>query len=709
MVRARRRVPLEDHESVQESSDDSDEDDDEYIPNEPVKVPAKQNGAVTLRPQDHNRPPKRALSREISLQSPRGLSKRQKTGNAVPGIQKRDQSLTPASLLKIAPPTVSANEVGSESSDSGSERGVSDEMVHMINFMLKPRNMEEHQYSPEESPTGQLLEEQSQRQIASGGNLAEGTKAGVQEPLDGLNDIDKPHAQEEIAWQRADSSSPHNDHGDLVASDAHQDTSSQGSSALVDNSPNLNEDHVSVDVLAAPLQQPPTGQLDPYEIPSSPLLPTGVGKSSTASETNLSQCNSRNGTGQGVAQCSKPNRPRGHKARLRVRKRDRLTKETTGALSSIQTTLTGSHRRVQVVQETAPSTRSRPTSLPSIRDDIYDPPGDDKDHENYEEFDGSVYRDIGHTNLIAEETFSRDVEIFRNRDTLEGEELPDLFRGPPQDDTISIHLQPDRIKQAMKLMRVGGWTGLSSDWPDITLDVGMAATKHTRHIIPLLEKLKRLYLASPRAPYLRDQNKFLAEHSQMISYYVSQMQQRIDCLLRERTQRPPRNMPTTSQYEQNSMNVAEDIVSFIIPMMLQVLNSAWKLGGDTQGYTQFTAAAVELLGRGTERLGLLYQKALQRFNEEEPPGSQRERGTRAKQRENFRPLLSHLIAQIRRAPDLLAKEREEVTKKQEYPRRQEEVRGKLERDKAERQQRIREQNRRALQSLAVRTRPRDPF
>ena len=688
MVRLRSRAAFTNRESEPETSDDDDGDED--IPNEPVKIPTKRNGTATLRPHKENRLPKRPLSTESSSPQPlQSASKRQKTGNTVPNIPIPSRniplSLHPTSTVRspMLPQVVNAK-AQANSKSSGSDSG-DDEMLQIVNSMINPPNAQVRRHSSEGSPSDHLIQEQGLGVVTNGISPVEGIEDGVEESSDEPGATDIPHLGNDATNQQESASSHQSDQGSPVATDEEQDAGDeqgpddQDPSAQVEDDPDqddddyddADDDYGDDDVNGALPSDPPSNQHDPYKIPLSPT-PTHTGENGVVTKPKSSQENLH---GAYEHELYTGDDMQDHPAE---------SMEATNA------------------QETAPVPESEPLNHHSTENDPDDPENvPDNDPQEDGDADG-VARSEGEENgdpeFDVEEAFARDVADFENRHVPKGEKLPDIFRELRQDDIVAIHLEPDVLNRAMNLMKRNGWTGLCSDWPCEVMDMETAETQHCQQIIPLLAKLKRLYQVTPDASSLPAQHAFLIEHEKMISYYISRIQHFIDRVLGKQRHRTLDNVPIRT-------DMAEDVVTFIIPMMLQALTAAWRLGdGAGDGNTHFTAFSVKLLTKGLEGLGSLYEKAVTELSKKPPESYVKNWEAQRKNRERLRPLLAQLTARIRWAPGRLAKEHEAIVEKQRALERQREV--ELQRDLylLEKQRRVREQNRRAFLSIREKTR-----
>ncbi|RYP92845.1 hypothetical protein DL770_001016 [Monosporascus sp. CRB-9-2] len=726
-TRIRRESAIEDFKPESESSDEE----DEGIPNRRTVPPSKRSGVVTLRPQAHVRPAKRTRD-EVAIRS--STSKRRRLDDQAPPSRDHGFSLTPASTLQTAPQAIHRKQPSYENSSSAAENEVSDEVISSIKSILKPRNTINQQPPREEPPSKPLVQDELVCAADHRDSRLE-DEVEAEEGSDESAETDNSHIEGEGLVGSVQSSA--------IAPDDEQDAASEDLSALPDQTASLVDE---TRLRSAPREYPDLQQ-DPYEIPMSPPATMQLEKPRSAStKTRRSQkISSRNcDVGQvnsfrsPQASTSAPN-----DISLQIRglhiQRDvqgqvvanpvQITPGVDVADSEEESeniqrlALTKKDKR-GCVKETAEGDgeqehsdhHEQSESSDGWRRERDDADADDGsspfDDDRSSPFIDGVELEVGSQtdiDLSVEESFSRDVELFRNRHVPD-EELFEIFEGPQEDDLTTIHLHQDFLERALRLMGSKGWTGLSTNWQSRLSDVATAETTPGRSIIPLLRKLRRLYNAVPSAHYLRNQNIFLAKHSDVITYYFSKIQLVIDHIRTARLEKPSRNASAINWSEEKRNEVAEEIMSLIIPTVLQVLAVAWTLGDDGEGSTQFTASTSEFLMRGIGWVNRLYYPALRQLSKEEEPWTthaKKERSAKRQKREEFGPLLDQLVDQLQHAPDMLLEkelaERVREREREQNLRRQKQKQMQWERDKQEREQRVREQNQKAYQSIFGKT------
>ncbi|RYP61927.1 hypothetical protein DL769_007510 [Monosporascus sp. CRB-8-3] len=702
-ARIRRESAIEDFKSESESSD---EDDDEGIPNRLTIPPSKRSGVVTLRPQAHVRPGKRTRD-EVALRS--SSSKRRRLDDQASPSRDRAFSLTPACSSQTAPQAIDRKQRSNENSSSGAENEVSDGVMSSIKSILKPRNTINQQSPREEPPSKPLVQDELVRAADHRDSRHEGE---VED--EGL-----------VGGVQGSAMAPHDE----------QDAASEDLSALPDQRASLVDE---TRLPSAPREY--TGlQQDPYEIPMSPPATIQFEKPrSVSTKTRQPQRISPRNCGVGQVssfrspQASTP-APNDISVQIQglhvqgdaqgqvVANPVQITPDVGVADSEEESediqrlALTKKDKR-GCVKESAEGDGEQEHSdnheeleaSDGRRRERDDAAAADDDDDGSSSFIDGVELEVGNQtdiDLSVEESFSRDVELFRNRHVPD-EELFEIFEGPPEDDLTTIHLHPGFLERALILMGSKGWTGLRTNWQSRLSDFATAETTPGKSLIPLLRKLRRLYNAVPSAPYLRDQNIFLAKHSDMITYYFSKIQLVVDHIRTARLEKPSRNASAINWSEEKRNEVAEEIVSLIIPTVLQVMAVAWTLGDDDEGSTQFTASTAEFLTRGIGWVNRLYYPALRQLSKEEEPWTthaKKEWSTKRRKREEFGPLLDELVDQLQHAPDMLLEkehaESEREREREQNLQRQKQMQMQWERDKREREQRIIEQNQRAYQSI----------
>ncbi len=665
---------------------ESSDEDDDGIPNRPALSTSKHNGVVTLRPRDHVSSVKRPRNAEVTSSS---RVKRQKTSDA-PG------SIT-GSLLPTAPRTAGVKEASNESSSPDGENEVSDELLKCVSSMLKPRNIHEQQRILEESPSEQLLREERLRAMAHE-NSGHRIQVGVEEHSEQHVETNKSHSGDVLGFQ-----------GDTSTLSTEPIVTSESlnveinSRALTNNrahpSPalqrQLDDTQGPYGILGRPrtIRPKDTGSISSKFI----VLLKGSFKESKATETTPSQptpvMDSEN-RDQDVTDSAQRIAPA--EIDVEVQSEEELEYNPPIALSA------GGDVDVRDgPEDEAVSAREGHTDGESPEEK------DDRaryHHDNaspaIENLDAEAWCDTD-IELSSKEIFSRDVELFRNRRVPEGEILSEVFRGPPQADRIAIHIDPYFFKQALRLMRFKGWTGLGSTWQSKLLDEVAPRTQAGRHVMLLLARLNRLYLLTPRAPELINQNTFLAEYSDMITYHFSKINAAVFHILDGQLARPEPNQSAASQVKEKPIDIAEELVALIIPMILRVVASAWTLGGPRKDNTLFTRSTAEFLGRGIGWVRRLYHWARDQLSKGEPEALSKKKVWEAKQqkRGDLCPLLQRLTEQIRDVPTMLQAKQHEEMEKHKWQQKQKAIEMQRKQEEDEWQRHIKEQNRRAFLSI----------
>ncbi|KAI3321192.1 hypothetical protein HD806DRAFT_503263 [Xylariaceae sp. AK1471] len=278
--------------------------------------------------------------------------------------------------------------------------------------------------------------------------------------------------------------------------------------------------------------------------------------------------------------------------------------------------------------------------------------------------------------LPAEDSFMRDVDEFNSRQPLYAYD-DDVFEGPYVDDIIAIHLDHEPLRQVCKLLSDLSWAGVKGDWQWRHFAYDDAETAPARALLRMLVKLERLYQASPRAPNLEEQNRFLSEHANMLRYYFHKIKLIVEHIRTQRLEIIEHNAAAQNTNPRKRKRMTRDLVLYVIPMMTHVLASAWGLGGETWFKTSFTSATVELLERALGWVMALHRhllRELERCPLEENPKTQYQlqslRKRNAKRKE-IGPLLDDLHQVIAAAPDRLAET--EVRVKKEFEQRQQQL------------------------------------
>lgn len=310
--------------------------------------------------------------------------------------------------------------------------------------------------------------------------------------------------------------------------------------------------------------------------------------------------------------------------------------------------------------------------------------------------------------LSAEATFAQDVANFRAQYP-EGYKGSEIFVPPAEDDDITTHINPSSLRMALNLIGHNAWSGMKRGWHSKPFNVGSSRVEAVQALLKLLGRLERLYLAAPRSPRIAEQNMFLSEHSDLLSYYFS----RITLLIRGVRRELLANISNQSQADSDTemRNTARDeLLSLGIPMLFHLLASAWSLGGDDWYRTDFTISTVELVMRALSWIGLIYRPMLRALRRQSRGGranasNPREKEQHAKmvKRQELDVFLEELREVIESSLDgLEEEERERKLERQDREqnlRRQEEVKARWRREQEAVMKSTRERQWRSLMSI----------
>ncbi|KAI2468370.1 hypothetical protein F4781DRAFT_432494 [Annulohypoxylon bovei var. microspora] len=298
----------------------------------------------------------------------------------------------------------------------------------------------------------------------------------------------------------------------------------------------------------------------------------------------------------------------------------------------------------------------------------------------------------------AEKSFIQDLADFKTRNP-EGFNGDEAFEGPAEDDDLATHIDFRSLDMALQLMRQPAWSGLGKGWQKRPFDINSPETKCVRVLLELLAKLERLLVSAPKAPQLMEQNKFLDEHSDLLSYYFSDIKFTLQSI-RDRLEK------------QGSTNTKlhSDIVSRAIPMLFHVLALAWGLGGRDRKHTTFTISTIELLRRTIGWIGLLYHPLLRKLREQplnvledEPKNQKNIRRDERNKREELEKHRKDLCRVIEEGIDGLNQEEQRRKRAlqihQQNLIRQEEITAKQKQENEARMKYIKERQRRSLMSI----------
>ncbi|KAI2633306.1 hypothetical protein GGS21DRAFT_128018 [Xylaria nigripes] len=279
------------------------------------------------------------------------------------------------------------------------------------------------------------------------------------------------------------------------------------------------------------------------------------------------------------------------------------------------------------------------------------------------------------SNQSAEDSFMRDV-LSSSADISLHAEDDEIFEGPPDDDVITIYLDHQPLRQLCKLLGDASWAGVKGDWQWQRFDYQGAETEPARVLLPILTKLERLYQATPKAPKLKEQNRFLRKHAPMLRSYFLKIKMVVEHIRTQRLEIPGRNDTARNTDPRRRKRMTRDLVLYVMPMLVHVLASAWSLGGKTWIETSFTAATVELLQRALGWVRSLNHRLLRELKrcplEEEPESRHEQRiwERRNARRKEIDPLIDNLGQIIAAAPDRLVKTE---ARRQERLRREEQL------------------------------------
>ncbi|KAI1304016.1 hypothetical protein F5Y03DRAFT_358761 [Xylaria venustula] len=283
----------------------------------------------------------------------------------------------------------------------------------------------------------------------------------------------------------------------------------------------------------------------------------------------------------------------------------------------------------------------------------------------------------------SKDSFECDLNAFRARQTCLPED-DESFQNPSDDDIIAVHLDYQPLKQLVQLLGGKPWAAVRGGWHLREFHHEHAESKPARALLTLLTKLERLYQAAPKAPNLKDQNKFLREHTDLLRYYFYKIKMVVEHIRTKRLAILEANQTNQHINLRKRKRTTRDLVLYVIPMLAHVLTSAWRLGGRLWTGTSFTSAIVELLTRVLGWITPLHHRLMSELAlcpfEGEPAGKREKQAWhgRNEMRKEITPILDDLYQVIWAAPDDLAeaeaRAKEEVKQRQEQIRRDEELR-----------------------------------
>ncbi|KAI0113196.1 hypothetical protein F4814DRAFT_420903 [Daldinia grandis] len=300
---------------------------------------------------------------------------------------------------------------------------------------------------------------------------------------------------------------------------------------------------------------------------------------------------------------------------------------------------------------------------------------------------------------LSEDRFAQDVANFRARYP-SGYRGSEIFDSPQEDDDVTIHIDSSSLQKALRLIGHKAWSGKGRKWDERPFLFDFMQSGPIRILLKLLTKLERLLVATPKAPRIIEQNKFLNEHSDLFGYYFSKIKL---MLYHIRGMKPGKEGLSQSQQNWETKKhdqLNEDISSLAIPMLFHVLASAWWLGGGRYGsHASFTVSTIELLMRILGWIGLLYRPLLRALRqqpsnadgegdeEKESEAQRRYRHLKREKQEELEEVLNDLKRLVDAGPDILEREERrrdvEHQAKQERLKRQEEIMAQRQREQEE--------------------------
>ncbi|XXG95890.1 hypothetical protein Hte_002164 [Hypoxylon texense] len=329
---------------------------------------------------------------------------------------------------------------------------------------------------------------------------------------------------------------------------------------------------------------------------------------------------------------------------------------------------------------------------------------DTEDDNALEHIDGlsSDDENLGDIDLSAEETFAQDVSNFRARHP-GGYKGTETFDSPPKDDDVTVTISFLDLKQALKLMGHCAWAGLGGRWFGGPFNCEQSETGPVQALLQFLTKLERLLQEAPKAPDIAEQNVFLSEHGDLLSYYFS----KIGLILSHIRQGRKEILLRSNDSIKKRDRMSNELVSHAIPMLFHVILSAWHLGGHDPHSPSFTTTSIGLLMRVHGWIGLLYRPLLRGLSQDptkdESKSQKEERLIKIAKRQELEGYLKGLRQVLEFSLDEL--EREERRRDQElYDRcrsleRQKEIQAQEKRNKEEMMKSIEEKKWRSLMSL----------
>ncbi|KAI0204544.1 hypothetical protein F4808DRAFT_456990 [Astrocystis sublimbata] len=274
--------------------------------------------------------------------------------------------------------------------------------------------------------------------------------------------------------------------------------------------------------------------------------------------------------------------------------------------------------------------------------------------------------DLGSDDGVGGYSFQHDEDVFNARQKLVDVESDEAFKGP-SDDYLSIRLDHRPLQQLCKLLGNKHWAGVAGGWQWRHFDyVGVESTP-ARALLPMLAKLERLLQATPKAPDLEAQNRFLREHANMLNHYLHKIKIVVEHI-RTGLETPERDEANHQAGSRKRKRMLRDLIKYVIPMLTHVLASAWGLGGHSWLKASFTSAAIELLERVLGWIMRLHLRLLRELDRCCPEGELQSHGLkqawreRKVKREVLAPLVDDVFRIIAAAPDQLAEVEARVQK-----------------------------------------------
>lgn len=274
--------------------------------------------------------------------------------------------------------------------------------------------------------------------------------------------------------------------------------------------------------------------------------------------------------------------------------------------------------------------------------------GSDTDSENGNDGDQHSY-----------ESFMQDVGASNNRQTFHDED-DEAFEGPEEDDHLAIHLDPRPLKELCKLLSLKGWIGTTVNWQWRPFECNTARTGPGRALISVLVKLERLYQATPKAPDLNAQNLYLKEFAGTLRKYFHKIKIIVEHIRTRRLVILKPEEPLEMMDRCQRKRMAKDLVSCVVPMLVHILASIWKLGAREWCGGSFTGATVELLNRALGWVMALYHRLRAELERSPLEGKAKNKSQEQvwnvwnARRKEIGPLLEDLYQVIEAAPDQLA-------------------------------------------------------